>query len=161
MALRRLDCHPIAMEDYVASDTRPLEKCLDDVRNCQIYLGIVARRYGYRPPDHDKSVTELEYEEALKAGLPCLIFLLADDAAWPSEWIDTGKDKASVEAFRRRLRRRHTTSYFSETPKLETLVTTAVALLQNTVRPPRIVIPPLLPYLSSLFHKYSDVYLSC
>jgi Domain of unknown function (DUF4062) len=41
------------MEDYVATDERPVEKCLNDVDQSDIYIGIFAFRYGYVPPsDH-------------------------------------------------------------------------------------------------------------
>ena len=49
-ALRRLGHDVVAMEDYVASDQRPLDRCLDDVASSDVYIGIVAWRYGYVPP---------------------------------------------------------------------------------------------------------------
>ena len=48
-AARLLGCQPIAMEDYVARDDRPLDACIADVRRAHVYIGIVAWRYGYRP----------------------------------------------------------------------------------------------------------------
>ncbi len=36
--------HVVAMEDYVAQDQRPLQKCLDDVASCDIYIEIFAWR---------------------------------------------------------------------------------------------------------------------
>ncbi len=39
----------IAMEDYVATDQRPTEKCLADVAASDLYIGIFAWRYGYIP----------------------------------------------------------------------------------------------------------------
>ncbi len=52
------------MEDYVASDQRPVDDCLKDVAKSDIYVGIIAWRYGYIPPiEHDNpnqlSITEL------------------------------------------------------------------------------------------------------
>lgn len=47
----RESCHQvIAMEDYVAGDDRPLVACLGDVDRADIYVGLVAFRYGYVPP---------------------------------------------------------------------------------------------------------------
>src|SRR5687768_11362398 len=79
-AARAFECTTLAMEDYVAADERPLEKCLADVRRSDIYIGIIARRYGYRPPGQEKSITHLEYEAA--AQKPRLLFYLDDDAQW-------------------------------------------------------------------------------
>ena len=39
-ALRRLGHDVVAMEDYVASDQRPLDRCLDDVASSDVYIGI-------------------------------------------------------------------------------------------------------------------------
>ena len=91
-ALRALRHDVIAMEDYVATDARPLDKCLRDVRQSDIYIGIFAWRYGYVPtkdnPRH-KSITELELHEAERLGKPCLIFLLKSTAPWPPSMMDT------------------------------------------------------------------------
>ena len=45
--LRTLRHDVIAMEDYVAADERPLDKCLRDVRDSDVYIGLFAWRYGY------------------------------------------------------------------------------------------------------------------
>jgi hypothetical protein len=39
----------VAMENYVATDQRPVDKCLADVVKSDIYIGIFAFRYGYVP----------------------------------------------------------------------------------------------------------------
>jgi hypothetical protein len=79
------------MEDYVATDQRSLEKCLQDVANSDLYVGIFAFRYGHMP-DHGnpsrKSITELEYRKAGEVGLPRLVFLLKDGASWPTTLLD-------------------------------------------------------------------------
>src|ERR1700730_353795 len=83
--LRKMRYDVIAMEDYVATDQRPLEKCLADVAACDLYIGLFAWRYGYIPPEgnpHHKSITELEYRRAIERDKHCLLFLLADDAPW-------------------------------------------------------------------------------
>ncbi len=73
--LRRMDDHQdVAMEYFVAEDKRPLEKCLEDVASCDLYIGIFAWRYGYIPDGYDKSMTELEYRKAVNNGKTCLIF---------------------------------------------------------------------------------------
>lgn len=81
--LRKMRYDVIAMEDYVATDERPLDKCLADVASCDIYVGILAWRYGYVPPGQERSITELEYQQAGESGLERLIFLLDEDAPWP------------------------------------------------------------------------------
>ena len=57
--LRQMHHDVICMEDYVATDQRPLDKCLADVSACEIYVGIFALRYGFRAdggqPGHNRS----------------------------------------------------------------------------------------------------------
>ena len=118
LALRRLRVEDMAMESYVAEDRRPLERCLADVAQCDVYIGIFAWRYGFIPPGFDKSITELEYREAVAAGKQCLIFLLREEAAWPRNFIDRGADAERIEALRAELGERHMCSYFSDAPDL-------------------------------------------
>ena len=55
---------PVYMEDYSADAVPPLQKCLEDVSQCDIYLGIFAWRYGHIPPNQEYSITDLEFREA-------------------------------------------------------------------------------------------------
>ncbi|MDG4827873.1 HEAT repeat domain-containing protein [Solwaraspora sp. WMMD1047] len=127
LALRRLRVEDMAMESYVAEDRRPLERCLADVRDCDVYIGIFAWRYGFVPPGFDQSITELEYREALAGGKQCLIFLLSEDAPWPRNVVDRGADADRIEALRAELADRHMCSIFSDAADLAALVTAAVA----------------------------------
>jgi hypothetical protein len=83
----------VAMELYGAQDKRPLEKCLEDVENCDLYIGIFAWRYGYIPPGHNKSITELEFSKAVECGKSRLMFLLAEDAPWPGNLFERRKNE--------------------------------------------------------------------
>jgi hypothetical protein len=67
-ALQELRHNVRAMEAYVASDQRPVDKCLADVEWCDFYVGIFAWRCGFVPPDDNpeqRSITELEYRRAV------------------------------------------------------------------------------------------------
>lgn len=75
----------VVKDSYRASENELIETCLDDVGKCDIYLGIVGLRYGFCPDDAQKnpgskSITELEYEKAIAAGVPRLIFLKDADS---------------------------------------------------------------------------------
>ncbi len=54
--LRKAGYTAIAMEDYVATDKRPVEKCLADVAHADIYVGLFAFRYSYIPPPEHNNV---------------------------------------------------------------------------------------------------------
>jgi hypothetical protein len=76
----------LAMEDYVAEGTRPVKRCLQDVADCQIYIGIIGWRYGFVPSDDNpekRSVTEMEYREARRLGRETLVFLQKLESARP------------------------------------------------------------------------------
>lgn len=45
-ALRKSGYRVIAMEDYVATDQRPVDKCLKDVEQADLYVGLFGFRYG-------------------------------------------------------------------------------------------------------------------
>ncbi len=119
----------IAMEDYVATDQRPLNKCLDDVGKCNIYIGIFAWRYGYIPSDgnpEEKSVTELEFRHAKEGGKECLLFLLDEEAPWPVVQIEGGTGHERIMALRNELRRDYLVSLIKKPEDLAAEVASAV-----------------------------------
>ena len=57
------------MEKYAAADERPQDKCRQDASSCDVYVCILAWRYGFIPKQDNpggNSITELEYEAAPK-----------------------------------------------------------------------------------------------
>ena len=123
----------IAMEDYVASDQRPVDKCLADVAACEVYVGIFAWRYGYIPPTanpEQRSITEMEYREASTRNKPRLIFLLDDQAPWSPQLMDAvtgdGDNGACIKALRQELAEEKLVSFFTTPDELATLVSVAV-----------------------------------
>ncbi|MEU1755800.1 HEAT repeat domain-containing protein [Micromonospora matsumotoense] len=123
---RRLKIEDIAMEAYGADVQPPLERCLSDVRDCDLYLGLFAWRYGFRPPGQESSITELEYRAALAAGKPCLVFMLADDARWPGDMVDRGADGERILELRRELKEHHLCDFFSSVDDLTAKVMAAL-----------------------------------
>jgi Domain of unknown function (DUF4062) len=92
-ALRKSGYQVIAMEDYVATDQRPVDKCLKDVEKADIYVGLFAFRYGYVPPVHHEnpkglSITELEFRHAEDFKIPALAFIAKEDAGIPMNFVD-------------------------------------------------------------------------
>jgi hypothetical protein len=127
--LRRNQYDVINMEDYVATDERPLTVCLADVAACELYVGIFAWRYGYIPAQEnpeEKSITELEFRHAAKLGKSCLIFLLDPEASWKVSLIDKGPAFAAITSLRDELARDYTARFFSEIDELANEVHTAV-----------------------------------
>lgn len=144
--LRMLRHDVIAMEDYVATDSYPLHKCLADVAGCDIYVGLVGWRYGY-VPDRDnparQSITELEYRQGRESGLPRLLFLADKNAPWPDEFKDAntgeGENGQRIAAFRAELENAKLVSYFRTPDHLAGLVSVAVqrCMEEKPVTPPK------------------------
>ncbi len=134
-ALRKAGHHVVAMEDYVATDKRPVDKCLTDVKKADMYVGLFAFRYGYVPPvqhnnPHGLSITELEYRQAEVLKKPCLMFVVNETTAWPRSFDDTrmSEDKGErINTLREHLLTEKLASSFSSKYELSTLVLAAVS----------------------------------
>ncbi|MFC3893292.1 DUF4062 domain-containing protein [Lentzea rhizosphaerae] len=108
-AIRRLGHEDVAMEYYVAEDKRPVDRCLEDVRSADLYIVVMAWRYGFIPPGHETSITELEYRAALTAEVPCLAFVLSDEEAWPPKLMERSP---KVDEFRDELTQKRIAGLF-------------------------------------------------
>lgn len=127
------------MEDYVASEQRPIDVCLKDVASCDVYVGIFAQCYGFIPKTSNPewlSITELEYREAGEKGKPRLVFLLREGLDWPRLHSDvlTGKHERGerIAKLRRTLEQKHTVSYFSSADDLSALVCAALVTWEKS-----------------------------
>src|SRR6266851_3938161 len=130
-ALRKAQVEVIGMEDYIASDTSPVTKCLGDVSKADVYIGLFAHRYGYVPRDDNPqrmAVTEMEYRHAVQHGKVCLIFLHSEDDQWPPKFVDSGDGEAPkrVKALREELSQELLISFFTTADNLAALVVAAV-----------------------------------
>ncbi len=77
---KALSGHFTVVESYIADERSVRESCLADVAGCDLYIGIIGRRYGFIPSGQPFSITELEYRQARKHKLPALIFIKDNDA---------------------------------------------------------------------------------
>lgn len=69
----------VVVESYTADERSVRESCLADVAGCELYIGIVGRRYGHIPDGETHSITELEYHQAVACNIPTLVFIKDDD----------------------------------------------------------------------------------
>ena len=136
-ALEKAGLDVARMEAYTAADERPLDLCLRDVAQSEIYVGLYAWRYGYEPPaEHGnpqgRSITELEYRQAESNGLRKLLFFAHPDTKprWPDYFKDEvtggGEYGAKLNAFRNEIGTEKTASFFRTPDELATLVLAAI-----------------------------------
>ncbi|AKB47471.1 hypothetical protein MSKOL_1694 [Methanosarcina sp. Kolksee] len=126
IVLKRMGHEDVAMEYFVAEDKRPVDKCMESVSTCDLYIGIFAWRYGYVPDGYDKSLTELEYRKAVETGKDCLIFLLDEHAPWPPKFVDREINAYHIAALRNELSNEIMVSFFKSADELSSLVGAAV-----------------------------------
>ena len=101
------------MEQFGARAGTPLETCLVEVEQSDIYIGIIALRLGSIEPTTGKSYTQLEYERAVERSKEVLIYLVDEEnARVPVKFIDNGEAREKLESFKRTLRDRHTVDTF-------------------------------------------------
>lgn len=113
--LKRFDVTVRGMETFGARTEGPLDTCLAEVEQCDIYVGIVAFRRGSIERESGKSFTQLEYERAVELGKTVLIYI-ADEATACFPYVHIDKDsrqRKQLEAFKGILCERHTVDKFS------------------------------------------------
>lgn len=97
----------VDMKDFPASDQPPAQLCVERVRGCDVYIGVLGTRYGSPVRDRPQlSYTELEFETATEAGLDRLMFLLDTDAenvGIPASMLIDPEFGIRQNAFRRRV----------------------------------------------------------
>lgn len=96
----------VSMEGYVANDIEPRLECIDDVRNCSVYILILAKRYGYIPPDlainpEQVSITELEYNAAVDSKRPILAFFCDETVAFEDD--NDEEKKTKLQQFKQKV----------------------------------------------------------
>ena len=84
-AVNRAGCVPCDMEYFTARDEQPAQYCIERVRECEVYVGVIGLRYGSPVRDRPEvSYTELEFEAASQAPTSKrLVFLLDPDSPLP------------------------------------------------------------------------------
>src|SRR6266446_4249122 len=104
-ACLRQGMFPIMMEHLPASDNEAIPASLKMVDEADIYLLILAHRYGYVPTSNNPeclSVTEHEYKRAVERKIPILIFATHKDHPLKAEDVEKGEGSVKLEAFKNR-----------------------------------------------------------
>jgi len=117
--LRDLNFKIKGMERFGARKSCPLDTCLFEVSNADVYVGILAYRYGSVERETGKSFTQLEYEKALSLDKEILIYLLHDEGFIQPKYIDFGDKAKKLDQFKKMLQKNHTVDFYKDPEDLK------------------------------------------
>lgn len=138
--LTRMETFVHGMEQFGARPGCPVDECLAEVRKCKIYIGIFAMRYGSIPAGYDKSMTELEYDEAQRLELPSYIFVIDEKEAKLTVSDIDFEHQVQLNALKEKLTSRHMVEYFTSPDDLANKVGSAIHRALQEIKTENIVI---------------------
>lgn len=116
--LNHLSIEILGMEKFGARKSAPLVTCLEEVTKSDIFICIIAFRFGSVDKPSKKSFTQLEYEKAFSLDKEIMIYLMEDDALVYANDVDKGVKALRLENFKKLLKDRHTIDTFKEPEEL-------------------------------------------
>ena len=129
-ALLQMDCFPVGMEYFNASDQSQWDVIKSLIDECDYYVLIIAGRYGSVEPKSGKSYTQLEYEYARSIGVPTIAFLHNNPENIPSK--DVEKEHVDeLNGFKEEVKK-HMVKYWSSPTNLSGQVVLSLNQLFKT-----------------------------
>jgi len=122
---------PVMMEHLPASDDDAIAASLRMVEEANVYVGILAHRYGTVPRGHDISITEMEYIHAGKCGIPRLIFAMHKDHPIRIEDVEMGEGAEKLKAFKERAKADKVLLFFKSVDELRGEVIDTLSRLRD------------------------------
>jgi hypothetical protein len=92
----------MGMERFTATTQTVLERCYEEIRQCQFFVIILGFRYGSIYKETNLSYTELEFNEAERLGIPILVFVRSGSIESNAIDID---DLSRLVRFKKRLQK--------------------------------------------------------
>jgi len=121
------------MEEFGARKSDSLTTCLEEVRESDIYIGILGMVYGSVDATSGKSYTQLEYEEAIRSNLDIFIYLIdKDESIFRLSNIDF-INYTKLEKFKTELKSKHTVDFFKDPIDLKKKVNGLLNQLSGTL----------------------------
>jgi hypothetical protein len=142
---------PNVMEhDGARADVDVIDSSLQSVRDSAAYVGVISRKYGQTPycPLRNPgrlSITELEFNEAMRLNRPVLLFVMGEKHPVIEADIELDPEKRKMlEVFRQRAKRMHEGSevervyqVFDSLEQFSTAAATAIGRLAEYIKPAR------------------------
>lgn len=138
-AVRKTKWVSNSMEFFGAKPGRPIETCLEEVRESDLLIVVVAHMYGTLTLEFGVSFSEAEYLEALGLGIPCFVYIKNDQTPVLPKNIERDPDKIKkLNEWKEILKSNHTVAYFSDTNDLVTSILADVQRFKESPSQPRI-----------------------
>lgn len=146
----------VVVESYTADERSVRESCLADVAGCELYIGIIGRRYGHIPDGENRSITELEYHQAVARGIPTLVFIKDDDEIRRKfdDAVSGENPPQLIEAFRQQIASR--AAVFKTAEDLKVQVLKAYGRFSNRLTIPKRIEGEPYPGLRAFRPEESD-----
>ncbi len=123
--------YPDMMEHLAATDANALEISLAIADRAEVYVGVIGVRYGYIPDGAEISVTEAEYNRAVKRNIPRLIFVMSNKHHVLPEDVETGEGAEKLKKFKERLKNERVVAFFDSADDLKAQVIQALVALSK------------------------------
>jgi len=118
-SLQQFNFQHVNMEYFGADPRKPIEKCLEEVKTAHVFVGIIGHRYGTILNTTGKSYTQMEYEEARKSDIPCLIYIRNDEIPIPPKYFEKNPNSIKkLDNFKSLLQKSHTPAFFKNSNDL-------------------------------------------
>ena len=127
---KNLGFEPIAMENFEAMGVGATEGSKRKLREADLFVGIIAHRYGYVEDGHDRSVTESEFDYAGERGLDRLCFIVDPNYNWPQRSIEKRQIKR-ISAFKGKIEKAVIRNLFTDVNDFRQKLTMALVNWQE------------------------------
>jgi|GEM_PF-432636 len=141
-ACLRQGMFPVMMEHLPASDTEAIALSLQMVDKADIYIGVLAHRYGDVPQGQDISFTEMEYNRAMDRKIPRLLFVIGKDHPVGAGDVEI-ENLEKLKAFKDRVAKENIVNFFNSPADLRNHAINSLSKLR---------VPDL-----TMFHYVSDI----
>ena len=104
------------MENWTADSDEPKRFSRDRLAGCDLCVLLMGFRRGFMPDGEIRSITQLEYDEAIALGIDVLVLQLDDNAKWWAKYDEREKDP-EVKKWREGLGKKHGVEFFTDDPR--------------------------------------------
>lgn len=136
-AVLECDCVPVGMEMFPASNMEQWEFIKKVIDKADIYLVIVAGKYGSIGVDEQgkrKSYTEMEFDYALRTGKPILAFLYKDINQLTGAKIELNAEKReALESFCKKIKKDRMVKFYTNKDELKANALSSINSLKKRI----------------------------